>query len=73
MYNWQSEAVEKYGQEVTNKLIEEQQRYEAMKKGNNCTSCGTGNQGSVVYIEEIKRPMIVRYGNFNGKGRCLEC
>ncbi|MNW59776.1 hypothetical protein D3C74_377160 [compost metagenome] len=70
-YKWEEECLKKYGEEVTQELINEQKKYEEMKKDNDCKHCGKGNEGAIV---ETKggTPVIMRYGLWC-KGRCQIC
>ena len=40
MYKWEKESLQKYGEEMTRKLIIQQKEYEEVKKDNDCKHCG---------------------------------
>lgn len=75
VYKWKNEALEKYGEEITLNLIQQQKRYEEKNHDNDCEGCGINNEGTVIDSGDSK-PYIMHYGNFsysNGKHRCRDC
>ena len=71
IYKWENESLEKYGEEVTAKLIKSQKRYEEQKEGNNCKHCGTGNHGAIIEAND-GTPFLMRFGLWSN-GRCDYC
>ncbi|MED4353574.1 hypothetical protein P9265_14755 [Schinkia azotoformans] len=70
-YKWEKESLQKYGKEVTLRLIKQQQEYEEKHRGNNCETCGEKNEGTVVELEKDK-PFIMHYGLWTN-GYCDYC
>lgn len=70
-YKWEKESLQKYGEEVTQHLIKQQEKYEAMKKDNDCNHCGKGNEGAIIEGRDGK-PFILHYGLWSN-GRCYYC
>ncbi|MEX0598494.1 MAG: hypothetical protein WD512_18575 [Candidatus Paceibacterota bacterium] len=74
-YKWEEKSLEKYGKEITFKLIEEQKKYEEKEKDNDCNHCGKGNQGAIIELQD-GTPFIMRYGMWSyseGVHRCSYC
>ncbi|MED4261938.1 hypothetical protein [Priestia aryabhattai] len=71
-YKWEKESLEKYGEEATLLLIEDQKKYEEQKKDNSCDHCGKGNQGAIIEMSNGK-PFLMRYGMWSSSGRCSYC
>ena len=74
-YTWENESLEKYGEEITMQLIEQENRYAMKKEGNNCSSCGINSVSAIIEADNGK-PFIMHYGNFRysqGKHKCCEC
>lgn len=63
--------MQKYGEEVTRKLITQQKEYEALKKDNDCEYCGKSNEGTIVEWGE-GQDSIIRYELWSN-GRCELC
>lgn len=72
-YDWVKDTEKKYGKEATQRLVNEQRKYESKKQDNDCKYCGRFNTGSIVYIESLQRPMLIHYGLFNSSGKCDFC
>lgn len=70
-YKWEQESLQKYGEEVTQNLINEQKKYEEVKKDNDCNHCGKGNEGAIIELKN-GTPFIMHYGLWSN-GRCSFC
>jgi hypothetical protein len=53
-YSWEKESLQKYGEETTSKLIKRQQEYEKDCGDNDCPTCGTRNEGTIIEWEKGK-------------------
>lgn len=60
-YSWENECLQKYGEEITANLVKQQKQYEKEHEGNNCHNCGTGNEGSIVVLED-GTPHLMHFG-----------
>jgi hypothetical protein len=70
-YKWEKESLEKYGEEETSRLIQDQREYERKKADNPCNHCGKGNEGAIIESSSGK-PFLMRYGLWTNK-RCNYC
>lgn len=70
-YNWENEALEKYGEEARKKLIAQQKRYESMNQGNDCEYCGVNNHGSIFEGKDGNH-YIIHFGLWSNN-RCNYC
>ncbi|WP_310877123.1 hypothetical protein [Priestia megaterium] len=71
VYKWEKECLEKYGEEVTQQMIKMQKDYEAKKGNNDCSGCGTANEGAIVEMKP-NEPFLMHYGLWS-RGRCNYC
>ncbi len=53
-YKWEKECLQKYGEEVTRRLITQQKEYEALKKDNDCEYCGKAMRGQLLNGVKVK-------------------
>lgn len=70
-YKWEEESLKKYGEEITSRLVKEQKEYELKKGENNCSGCGSKNEGAIIEFKD-GTPFIMRYGLWSN-GRCNYC
>lgn len=70
-YTWEKESLEKYGKEITLRLIKRQQEYEKENINNDCKTCGKENEGAIIEWEDGK-PIIMHYGLWTDN-RCNYC
>jgi hypothetical protein len=70
-YSWEKESLQKYGEETTSKLIKRQQEYEKDCGDNDCPTCGTGNEGTIIEWEKGK-PIVMHHGLYP-EGYCRDC
>lgn len=70
-YKWENESLQKYGEAVTQKLINDQKKYEEIHKDNDCVHCGKGNEGAIIQSES-GMVFLMRYGLWSN-GKCNYC